>query len=51
MIALIYALGTASLDRYHIASRAEGEAAIALLSRDKDGNNRRVRLETTHATR
>jgi hypothetical protein len=44
----------AVFDRYHIVSRADQRAAVAVLNRlndDKLGDNRRPRLETRRATR
>jgi integrase len=40
----------AVFDRYHIVSRADRRAAVALLNGDKHGDNRRVRLETRRAS-
>jgi hypothetical protein len=37
-------------DRYHIVSRADRKAAVALLDGDKHGDNRRGRLETLRAS-
>lgn len=41
----------AVFDRYHIVSRGDRKAAVALLNGDKLGDNRLVRLETHRATR
>jgi integrase len=41
----------AVFDRYHIVSRGDRKAAVALLNGDKLGDNRPVRLETRRATR
>ncbi len=40
----------AVFDRYHIVSRGDRRAAVALLNGYKDGDNRRVRLETRRAS-
>ena len=40
----------AVFDRYHIASRADRRAAVALLNGDKHGDNRGRRLETLRVT-
>jgi integrase len=40
----------AVFDRYHIVSRGDRRAAVALLNGDKIGDNRRVRLETRRAS-
>jgi hypothetical protein len=43
----------AVFDRYHIVSRADRREAVALLislNGDKQGDNRRRRLETLHAS-
>jgi len=43
----------AVFDRYHIVSRADQRAAVAVLNRlngDKQGDNRRPRLETLRAS-
>ena len=41
----------AVFDRYHIVSRGDRRAAVALLNGDKHGDNRPVRIETRRATR
>jgi integrase len=41
----------AVFDRYHIVSRGDRRAAVALLNGDKHGDNRPMRIETRRATR
>jgi len=41
----------AVFDRYHIVSRGDRRAAVALLNGYKDGDNRPARIETRRATR
>ena len=40
----------AAFDRYHIVSRGDRRAAVALLRGDKHDDNRAVRLETRRAS-